>query len=233
MDVRPGLNGSCPLHNSFGTPNTWKEPAMTDSRPGFCGSARILCITCSSVLSASAQAKSYRPRLSGNCRAFWGSCPAFPRGCPRTLDSYPSVPDTCPDLPRRCPEPSGSCLGPSDRCPTLPDRRPDLSGSLPERRGGVLTFPSRRPGMLANWPAISTGFPQFKNSNLRAYRKLPVSKGEEIWPSTRRLFQLRAAGLAFAVSKSFSAMPLGTGSKHKGSIEWAARPFDSDRIAVA
>jgi len=42
-----------------------------------------------------------------------------------------------------------------------------------------------------------------------------------------------AAGRDFALSKIVAAMLDGTGSNMNGSIEYAARPFDNDRIAVA
>lgn len=45
--------------------------------------------------------------------------------------------------------------------------------------------------------------------------------------------QVRAAGLPFAASRMPATMLFGTGSKRNGSIEYAARPFDSERIAVA
>ncbi len=45
--------------------------------------------------------------------------------------------------------------------------------------------------------------------------------------------QARAAGLPLAVSRMPATMLLGTGSKRNGSIEYAARPLDSERIAVA
>ena len=38
---------------------------------------------------------------------------------------------------------------------------------------------------------------------------------------------MRAAGLDFALSKIVAAIFVGTGSNRNGSIEYAARPFDS------
>ena len=45
--------------------------------------------------------------------------------------------------------------------------------------------------------------------------------------------QARAAGFVFAVSRIPATMLDGTGSKQNGSIEYAARPLDNERIAVA
>ena len=44
---------------------------------------------------------------------------------------------------------------------------------------------------------------------------------------------VRAAGLALAASRSFSETLLGTCAKVNGSIEYEARPLESERIAVA
>jgi hypothetical protein len=44
---------------------------------------------------------------------------------------------------------------------------------------------------------------------------------------------VRAAGLSFARSMMPATMLAGTGSKRKGSMEYAARPLDRERIAVA
>ena len=45
--------------------------------------------------------------------------------------------------------------------------------------------------------------------------------------------QARAAGFPFALSKIVATILFGTGSKQNGSIEYAARPLDSERMAVA
>ena len=44
---------------------------------------------------------------------------------------------------------------------------------------------------------------------------------------------MRAAGRDFALSRIVAAMFAGTGSNWNGSIEYEARPYDNDRIAVA
>ena len=44
---------------------------------------------------------------------------------------------------------------------------------------------------------------------------------------------MRAAGLDFALSRIVARTLLGTCSNVSGSIEYDARPFDSERIAVA
>ena len=52
-------------------------------------------------------------------------------------------------------------------------------------------------------------------------------------PPAQATGQARAAGLPLALSRMPATMLFGTGSKRNGSIEYAARPLDSERIAVA
>ena len=47
------------------------------------------------------------------------------------------------------------------------------------------------------------------------------------------ILQARAAGLPFARSRMPATILFGTGSNRKGSIEYAARPFERERMAVA
>ena len=51
------------------------------------------------------------------------------------------------------------------------------------------------------------------------------------WKNART--EVRAAGFDFAESRIVFKMLVGTCSKVSGSIDYEARPFDSDRIAVA
>jgi hypothetical protein len=95
----------------------------------------------------------------------------------------------------------------------------------------------------ANDPHASDACPDCAGPFIASEAKKQSTNGSEIknprqnWRGRDKVCEMkrqaRAAGFVFAVSRMPATMLDGTGSKQNGSIEYAARPFESDRMAVA